>query len=53
MYHEYAKQLIDNSWAYYAFDSTEEIEEMRDRLKASGNPSPKYDSITHKSMKIV
>lgn len=51
MYHEYAKQLIDNSWAYYAFDSTEEIEEMRDRLKASGNPSPKYDSITRQSMK--
>ena len=51
LYHEYAKQLIDNSWAYYAFDSTEEIEEMRDRLKASGNPSPKYDSITRQSMK--
>jgi glutamyl-tRNA synthetase len=51
MYHEYAKQLIDNSWAYYAFDSTEEIEEMRDRLKASGNPSPKYDSITRQSMR--
>lgn len=33
MYHEYAKQLIDNDWAYYAFDTTEEIEEMRERLK--------------------
>ena len=51
MYHEYAKQLIDNDWAYYAFDTTEEIEEMRERLKASGNPSPKYDSITRQSMK--
>lgn len=51
MYHEYAQQLIDNDWAYYAFDTTDEIEEMRERLKASGNPSPKYDSITRQSMK--
>lgn len=51
MYHEYAKQLIDNGFAYYAFDTTEEIDEMRERLKASGNPSPKYDSITRQSMK--
>ena len=51
MYNEYTKQLIDNDFAYYAFDTTEEIEEMRERLKASGNPSPKYDSITRQSMK--
>lgn len=51
MYHEYAKQLIENGNAYYAFDSTEEIDVMRERLKASGNPSPKYDSITRQSMK--
>jgi glutamyl-tRNA synthetase len=51
MYHEYAKQLIDSGHAYYAFDTTEEIDEMRERLKKSGNPSPKYDSITRQSMK--
>lgn len=51
MYLGYAKQLIDNGFAYYAFDTTEEIDEMRERLKASGNPSPKYDSITRQSMK--
>ncbi len=51
MYHEYARQLIDNDFAYYAFDTSEEIDEMRERLKASGNPSPKYDSITRQSMK--
>ncbi len=51
MYHEYAMQLIENGNAYYAFDTTEEIDEMRERLKASGNPSPKYDSITRQSMK--
>ena len=51
MYLEYARQLIDNGHAYYAFDTVEEIEEMRERLKASGNPSPSYDSITRQSMK--
>ncbi|MFV1883125.1 MAG: glutamate--tRNA ligase [Balneola sp.] len=51
MYHGYAKQLIENGNAYYAFDTTEEIEEMRERLKKSGNPSPSYDSITRQSMK--
>tara|TARA_R110000868_G_scaffold259361_5_gene517255 strand:- start:4223 stop:5704 length:1482 start_codon:yes stop_codon:yes gene_type:complete len=51
MYAEYAKQLVDGGHAYYAFDTTEEIEEMRERLKASGNPSPSYDSITRQSMK--
>lgn len=51
MYAEYAKQLVENGHAYYAFDTTEEIDEMRERLKKSGNPSPSYDSITRQSMK--
>lgn len=51
MYMDYAKQLIDAGHAYYAFDTAEEINEMRERLKASGNPSPSYDSITRQSMK--
>lgn len=51
IYEEYARQLIENGHAYYAFDTVEEIEEMREQLKKSGNPSPKYDSITRQSMK--
>ncbi len=51
MYRQYAEQLIADDYAYYAFDTTDEIEEMRERLKKSGNPSPKYDSITRMSMK--
>jgi glutamyl-tRNA synthetase len=51
LYKKYAQELIDNDYAYYAFDTTEEIEQMRDRLQKSGNPSPKYDSITRMSMK--
>lgn len=50
LYLQYAKQLIEQGDAYYAFDTTDEIEEMRERLKKSGNPSPKYDSITRQSM---
>ena len=51
MYLDYAKQLIESGNAYYAFDTSEEIDQMRERLKASGNPSPSYDSITRQSMK--
>ena len=50
-YMEAAMQLINADVAYYAFDTAEEIETMRERLKASGNPSPSYDSITRQSMK--
>lgn len=50
LYHKYAKQLIDNDQAYYAFDTTEELDQMRQRLQKSGNPSPKYDAITRQSM---
>lgn len=51
LYKKFAQQLIDQDHAYYAFDTTEEIEQMRERLQKSGNPSPKYDSITRMSMK--
>ena len=51
MYQEYAEQLVEQGHAYYAFDTTEELDDMRERLKKSGNPSPKYDAITRMSMK--
>lgn len=51
MYKEYAQQLIEAGYAYYAFDTTDELDDMRDRLTKSGNPSPKYDAITRMSMK--
>ncbi|MEX2639340.1 MAG: glutamate--tRNA ligase [Balneolales bacterium] len=51
LYHKYATQLIEQEQAYYAFDSTADIEDMRARLQKSGNPSPKYDAITRMSMK--
>jgi len=51
IYSKYAEILIENGVAYYAFDTTEELDLMRERLQKSGNPSPKYDSITRQSMK--
>jgi glutamyl-tRNA synthetase len=51
LYRKYADQLIQQDHAYYAFDSTKEIEQMRERLQNSDNPSPKYDAITRMSMK--
>lgn len=51
IYHKYALQLIESGDAYYAFDTTEELDQMRERLQKSGNPSPKYDSVTRQSMK--
>jgi glutamyl-tRNA synthetase len=50
MYRQYAQQLIDNGYAYYAFDSELELEEMRERLKKQGVPSPQYNSITRAQM---
>lgn len=51
LYHTYAEKLIESGQAYYAFDTPEELDQMRERLQKSGNPSPKYDAITRQSMK--
>lgn len=43
MYREYAEQLVKNGNAYYAFDTPEELEKMRQDFKTEQNPSPQYD----------
>tara|TARA_Y100000385_G_scaffold291647_1_gene371046 strand:- start:18791 stop:20332 length:1542 start_codon:yes stop_codon:yes gene_type:complete len=50
IYKEYVDKLISSGHAYYAFDSAEELERMRDRYKAEGVHSPKYDQSTRESM---
>lgn len=42
IYREHAMKLIENGNAYYAFDTPEEIEEMRNRLQSEGKTA-KYD----------
>ena len=43
MYRRYADQLVKDGYAYYAFDTPEELEKMRHDLKTDDNPSPQYD----------
>ena len=51
MYMEYAQKLVDDGNAYYAFDTSEELDAMRERLKAARVASPQYNSITRMQMK--
>lgn len=51
MYMEYAMQLVNSGHAYYAFDTPEELDEMRKRLEAARVPDPKYNSVTRMQMK--
>jgi glutamyl-tRNA synthetase len=41
-YEKYARQLVGQGNAYFAFDTTEEIEQMREKFKTPENPSPQY-----------
>ena len=49
-YKKYVDQLLASGNAYYAFDTPEELDEMRERLKAAGGSSQSYDSASRKSM---
>ncbi len=51
IYEKYAKTLIESGKAYYAFDSIEEIETMRENQIQEGNKAPKYDYSSRMSMK--
>lgn len=50
LYKPYAEQLIANEKAYYAFDTAEELDQMRENAKNSGMPNWQYNSITRTSM---
>lgn len=51
LYIEYAQKLIDSGNAYYAFDTPEELDEMRDRLKENRIANPQYNAVTRTQMK--
>lgn len=50
-YREYADQLIESGNAYYAFDTPDELDAMRERLKKAKVASPQYNAITRESMR--
>jgi glutamyl-tRNA synthetase len=51
IYAKYAQKLIEAGHAYYAFDTTEELEAMRERYKTADNPSPQYNHTLRKKMR--
>ena len=51
MYSSFVQQLLESGHAYYAFDTPEELDEMRKKMKESGVQSPTYNSITRANMK--
>lgn len=51
IYKKYAQELIDAGHAYYAFDTSGELDEMREKLKTAGVDTPQYNSITRMQMR--
>lgn len=51
MYRPYADQLIASENAYYAFDSGEELDAMRDQAIQMKMPNWQYNSVTRSNMK--
>lgn len=51
MYREYVDILLNTGQAYYAFDTPEELEQMRHMLSARGVANPQYDHHVRMEMK--
>jgi glutamyl-tRNA synthetase len=50
-YRKYAEELVTKGHAYYAFDTSEELDEMRSKLQSETNPSPQYDHSAREKMR--
>ena len=51
IYSSFMYQLLDSGHAYYAFDTPEELDQMRDNMRRAGVSSPTYNSISRNNMK--
>ncbi len=51
LYQNHLKPLLEAGHAYYAFDTPEELEAMRERLKAARVPNPQYNAVSRGWMK--
>jgi glutamyl-tRNA synthetase len=51
MYKPFAEELVAKEQAYYAFDTPEELDLVRDQAKAMGMPSWQYNGVTRMSLK--
>jgi len=50
LYKKYVDNLVDNGFAYYAFDTPVELDSFRDRLKLEKNPVQQYNALTRSMM---
>ena len=50
-YKEYAEQLVNDGYAYYAFDTPEEIEALREKLRSQGKSNLQYNYQVRLDMK--
>jgi glutamyl-tRNA synthetase len=51
IYQKYADQLIASGHAYYAFDTSEELDAMRKRMEAAKVSSPQYNALSRQYMR--
>ena len=51
IYKKYADKLIESGHAYYAFDTAEELDEMRKRLEAAKVVAPQYNAVSRQNMR--
>jgi glutamyl-tRNA synthetase len=51
IYKQYAEQLLASGNAYYAFDTEEDLERMRERQKAAGSDQQQYSAATRLTMR--
>lgn len=51
IYKQYTDQLLAEGKAYIAFDTPEELDAMRDRLKEARVANPQYNAVTRMQMK--
>lgn len=50
IYRQYAEQLVASGNAYYAFDTPEELQAMRERLQAQKSDNQQYNALSRKQM---
>jgi glutamyl-tRNA synthetase len=51
LYRKYAEELVQKGLAYYAFDTAQDLDEMRQRLRTDTNPTPQYDHTVRSQMR--
>ena len=51
MYKPYADQLVESGAAYIAFDTADDLDDMREKAKQMGMPNWQYNAVTRSTMK--